>query len=318
MAELLEIIEQLDSTEAAIARTEQEMVRHPDEHSLRIALASLEKRQENLSSQFEAVAASRGIDVCTYRLFDRFSERPTLRTLTNTLRDFQELVTVVYDALRNGPKARNRVGVESVADTAFGFGYSFTGSLGVVLTLPNEPKLIPSEIDDAIATAFELAHAEDPAAVATFVERLGPGVIKVAYQWAAGHADAGVGADIQWKRADKVRAAILLQPQEMARLQSVIEQTSDVREDTFTWIGVLLGGDVKTGAFHMSFEGGNEIRGRMASDLAPEDRLTLRERYRATIRKLTVVTLATGRLDESYELLAIEPLDTRLKPEAGF
>src|SRR5437870_5824290 len=126
MAELLEIITQLDNTEAAIARTEQEMVRHPDERSLRLVLASLEKRQENLSSQFAVAASARGIDVCTYRLFDKLSARPNLRTFANTLRDFQELVTTVYDALRNGPKERIRVGVESLVNTSFGFAYTFT------------------------------------------------------------------------------------------------------------------------------------------------------------------------------------------------
>jgi hypothetical protein len=308
MAELLEIITQLDDTEAAIARTEQEMARHPQERSLRLVLASLEKRQENLATQFAATAASRGIDVCTYRLFDQSSARPNLRTFANTLRDFQELVTTVYDALKHGPKERLRVGVESLANTSFGFAYSFSGSLGVVLTLPNEHMLFTTDIDDAIETVFRIAHADRPAEVASFVERLGTAVVRIAYQWAQHHADAGVGADIQWRRADNLRASLLLQPQELAHLQAVIEQTSEVKDNTFTWVGVLLGGDVKTGAFHMSFEGAGDIKGRMADDLDPEG-LVLKERYRATIRKLTVTKLSTGQVEETNVLLAIEPLN---------
>jgi hypothetical protein len=309
MPELLEIIEQLDDTEAAIARTEQEMTLHPEERSLRFVLASLEKRQDNLSSQFSAAAKARGVDVCTYRVFDRFSARPTLSAFVNALRDFQNLVTTVYDALHNGPKERLRVGVDSIAKTAFGFGFSFTGSLGAVLTLPNEQMLFDTEIDDAIATVFQLARSEKPADIASFAARLGPAVVRSAYKWSQHHAEVGAGAEIQWKRGDEIRSEILLQPQELARLQSVIEETSDEREETFTWPGVLLGGDVKTGAFHMSFEGGNEIRGKMARDLSPENPLTLRERYRATIRKSTITTLATDRVEELYELLSIEPLN---------
>src|SRR5205823_3936231 len=112
--------------------------------------------------------------------------------------------------------------------------------------------------------------------------------------WAAHHSQEGLGAEIHWVRASATKRSVFLQPPEIARLQAAIEATSDVRDETFTWIGVLLGGDVKTGAFHMTFEGGNEVRGKMAPDLAPEERLTLRERYRATIRKTTITRFATG------------------------
>lgn len=308
MAELLEIITQIEDTEAAIARTEQAFAAHPKESGLRFALASLEKRQQELSADFNSLAAARGLDVCSYRLFDKSSTRPSLRAFANALRDFQELFTTVYDALVKGPKERLRVGVESIAQTAFGFGYSFTGSLGVVLTLPNERLLIPTPLDDTIKTVFALARSESPQDVEGFVKTLGPAPIKMAYLWAQHHVEAGVGAEIEWRRADQVRAKALFQPPELARLQRAIETTSEIEETTFTWVGVLLGGDVKTGQFHMSFEGESEIRGRMAANLGPEDRLTLGERYRTTIRKTTVTTLATGKVDETYELVGIEPL----------
>jgi len=309
MPELLEIINQLEDTEAAIAQTEQQLALHPNERGLRITLASLEKRQENLSVQFDGVATARGLDVCSYRLFSSTSsERPNLRTFASTLRDFQELVTTVYDALHNGPKARNRVGIDSVAKTSFGFGYAFTGSLGVVLTLPNDRMLIPTEIDDAITTVFSLVRSEGSADVAAFVKRLGTAPIRLAYEWAADHADAGVGADIEWRRADDLRASLVLQPQELSRLQEVIEQTSDVKDDTYTWIGVLLAADSVTGAFRMSFSGAADVKGKMTNDIDPMG-LIIGKRYRATIRKQTVTKLATGQTDETNELLNIEPLD---------
>jgi len=308
MAELLEIITQIEDTEAAIARTEQAFATYPNESGLRFALASLQKRQEALSADFNRLAAARGLDVCSYRLFNKSSSRPTLRAFANALHDFQELFTSVYDALAKGPKQRSRPGVESVAQTAFGFGYSFTGSLGVVLTLPNEQLLIPTPLDDTIQTIFALARAEHPPDVEKFAKTLGPAPIRMAYLWAQHHVEAGIGAEIEWRRADQVRATALFQSPELARLQQAIEATSELTETTFTWVGVLLGGDVKTGQFHMSFEGDNEIRGRMAKDLAPEERLTLRERYRTTIRKTTLITLATGKIDETYELIGIEPL----------
>jgi hypothetical protein len=308
MAELLEIITQIEDTEAAIAKTEQAFATHPGESGLRFALASLEKRQRELSEDFNLHAAARGLDVCSYRLFGRSSERPTLRVFANALRDFQELFTTVYDALVKGPKERLRVGVESLAQTSFGFGYSFTGSLGVVLTLPNERLLIPTPLDETIKTVFELARSAHPQDVESFAKKLGPAPIRMAYLWAQHQVEAGVGAEIEWRRAQDVRASAIFQAPELARLQEAIEKTSEVEETVFTWVGVLLGGDVKTGQFHMSFEGENEIRGRMARDLALEERLTLRERYRATIRKTKVTTLATGKVDETHELVEIEPL----------
>lgn len=308
MAELLEIISQIEDTEAAIAKTEQALAGFPHEIGLRFTLASLEKRQDQLAQEFNRLAAARGLDVCSYRLFDRTSSRPTLRVFANALHDFQELFTNVYDALAKGPKERLRVGVESLSKTSFGFGYSFTGSLGVILTLPNEQLLIPTPLDETMRTVFELCRAERPQDIEELVKKLGPAPIRSAYEWAQHHVEAGVGAEIEWRRAEQVRATAVFQAPELARLQAVIEATSDVHDDVFTWVGVLLGGDVKTGQFHMSFEGENEIRGKMSRDLSPDDRLVLRERYRVTIRKTTVTMLATGKVDESHELIAIEPL----------
>src|SRR6266568_9250112 len=282
MAELAEIIAQIEQTEEALVRTEREMRSSPEDRSLRLILASLEKRQGDLSIQFEHATAAHGLDVCTYRLFDRFDQRPHVRSFANALRDFQDLITTVYDAIKNGPKERARVGVESVAATSFGFGYTFTGSLGFVLTLPNEQLLFDSMLDDAVETVFKLTESASSAEVAEFAKRLGRAPVHIAYQWASHHAEAGLGADIRWTRASREKRAVFLQPPDNAKLQSAIEATSDMREETFTWVGVLLGGDVKTGAFHMSFEGGEDIRGKMAPDLAPEEKLILKERYRAT------------------------------------
>ncbi len=57
MSELLEIITQIEDTEAAIAKTEQAFVTYPNEPGLRLALASLEKRQQVLSEDFKRLSS---------------------------------------------------------------------------------------------------------------------------------------------------------------------------------------------------------------------------------------------------------------------
>lgn len=47
---------------------------------------------------------------------------------------FQKLVSVVYGAIKHGPRQRQRISEDVALETAFEFGYSFAGSLGLVFT----------------------------------------------------------------------------------------------------------------------------------------------------------------------------------------
>src|SRR5690348_5175997 len=105
MSAILEIAAKLQDTEAAIAALSRAAAQNPSEPSLMVTRASLLKRQRNLEEQFSHAAALNELDVCNYRTFKASdAENPPVFNLASALRDFQIWFTVVYDALKYGPK----------------------------------------------------------------------------------------------------------------------------------------------------------------------------------------------------------------------
>lgn len=308
MSALLEITEKLQDTQAAIRQLEQAIARQAPTPSVIATLNSLQKRQGDLEARFAEAAAAESRDVCSYRLFPDQKEeaQPTLRAFTKTLLDFQTLFTQVYDAIKSGqPKERTRVTAEVAAETAFGFGYSFTGSLGAVLTLPNERFLFPeveSDIDQAINTVFDLVKAEKPQDIAAYAKQLGAAPIRTLYNWVSDQVISGLSSSIEWKREQQVRSHLLVQFPELAELKRAIEASSDEETEELTLTGLLVGLDVSSRTFHMSFEEGEDIRGKMAQSIGLEHTVELPRAYTAKIIKTRKIYYSTDTENVYYFL----------------
>src|SRR6266853_3568134 len=109
--EILELQTMLQDTNTAIAELERAVLQDPASLSLAANLRSLQKRHSTLEENFVALANQLELDVCKYRLFPE-SGRPTIAALSHAWADFQNLFSVVYDALKNGPKSRARVSAD--------------------------------------------------------------------------------------------------------------------------------------------------------------------------------------------------------------
>jgi hypothetical protein len=310
MSELAELQAKIQDTHTAIARIERMMVDSPDLPSLLANMRSLQNRYESLKAEFLSTAQALGVDVCTYLLFPD-SQKPTVMGFANALGDFQSMFSIIYDAIRNGPKARARLGEAVVKESSFGFAYAFSGSLGVVMTLPDEFLLV-QEIDTAfdkvMKSIFGMAKAEKPEQILDFAHKLGPASVRALYRWAEDHAKAGLGAEIEWRRTEQVRSTVLVQRPEFDQLTHTISMTSDAVDDEFEIVGELVGADVTTHTFHIKAPEA-EIRGRFADAIGPEHAVTLPKPYRAKIRKTTKIYYSTEREDESFFLLALESVE---------
>ena len=307
MTTLLDIQELLRDTNATLAELDRALVADPRSASLQATGRSLEKRQQSLESQFAATAAEQGIDICTYRLFG--VDNPPILSLASALVDFQTLVTVVYDAIKSSvPKIRTRVGAESRSETTFNFGYSFPGSVGLVLTIPNERLLIgESNLDATISAIFELAKATEPSTILGFAKRLGPASISAMYKWALDLDQSGLGADTQWRRDQHVRAHLLAQRPELEQLHRAIGQTSDETSDDLVFEGLLTGADVDSKSFHMQMVSGEHIRGSFTEAISPSQTVELPKRYRASIRRTVTFKYSTELEKITYHLLRLDP-----------
>lgn len=300
MSALLELTEKLQDTQAAIHQLEEAISRQPPAPpSVLATLRTLEKRQRDLEAQFDELTTDLHLDVCSYRLFPdhKEEERPTLRAFTKTLLDFQTLVTQVYYARKTGqPRQTAHVSAEAASETAFGFGYTFAGSLGVVLTLPNERLLFgETEIDKAINTVFDMVKAEKPQQIAAYAKELGAAPIRTLYNWVTDQVKSGLSSEVEWRRKEGVRSQVLAQFPELVELKSAIESTSDEETEEITITGLLVGVDVSSRTFHMSFEEGDDIRGKMSESIGLEHTVELPKVYTAKIIKTKKIFYSTDR-----------------------
>ncbi len=310
MSELLDLRNLVQETSATLERLEREIAKSPNDWSLAITAQSLRQRQIDLEREFASLANINLLDVCDYRLIPPENGEYSIASVTKTLSAFQDLVTTIFDAFKTAPKIRARVGADIVEASTLSFGYSYPGSLGFVLTMPNERLLIgESELDRAFVTIFEMAKAERPEQLLAFVGSVGVAGIRRLYAWSRSHVEYGLSADIRWRRQEIERARVVVQNQELTRLTEIIDQASEEEVEHLTLDGTLEGGDQQTRRFHMSFPGAEDVVGQMgeAFAIAPEA-LVLGRRYRAELVKRTVISLSTDQQDTHWELMGLNPL----------
>ena len=312
MTELLEIAEKLQDTHAAVARLEQSIATKCDPPpSVLMMLRSLKRRQESLEAQFAEIAHTEYLDVCRYELFPQTAQRPTLTALGKTLLDFQYLFTQVYDALqRRVPRVRSRISQAVTNESAFTFAYTFSGSVGFVLTMPNERLLIGETLlDETIQKVFEMIKAGSSEEIAAHARQVGVGPVRTMYQWASDQLLSGVTSRIEWRRKEEVRSDLQIQNPELEALRKAIEAISDTVVNTSPMIGELRGWDVDSKTFHLKTATG-DIRGKMSDEVAEKysanQTVEVPRIYRATIRTETTISYAFEQETETHTLLSLE------------
>jgi len=311
MTRIAEIQEKLLETNKAIAEMEKAIAIDPKSLSLSAMMKSLENRYQDLEAHFLAAVDSLGIDVCAYRIFPE-EESPTLKALSSVLGDFQNLVSTVYDAIKTAiPKIRARISAEIVAETEFRFGYTFPGSVGVVLTIPNQRLLIgESYLDESLRVISEMAKVHDSPEVLEYAKRLGPASVRSLYKWAYDHAESGLGVDIEWRRQQLIKTRLFAQRPELERLHQIIGLTSEERVSELTVYANLVGVELIRRSFHLKLDTGEDIRGSLAEDIDISEKQTveLPKRYKAHVKKTEKIRYSTEEEDISYNLLNLERL----------
>lgn len=307
MSDLLDIQGKLQDTAGALARLKVEFARQPDSRSLLLNIKSLEKRQRKLEAEFRA-AAGTGYEVCSYRLMPE-KERLKLAGLTSVLSGYQSLVSLFYSALKTGPKATTKLGVEAAEGTAFDFAYAFAGSAGFVFTVPNEGRLFSDPyLEDSVRLVFEIAKARKPEEILEHAHRLGPAPIRALFRWADAHVRWFISAEIEWRRGDEVRQRALIQMPEFRQLQQAISATSDDETQELNLTGEMVGADVSNRTFHFRTDDGADVRGNSGGVIDQTHSVELPKRYAAKVRKTTKVLFSTDEEKVAYDLLQLDPI----------
>jgi hypothetical protein len=307
MSALFEIIEKIQDTEAALAMAERAVARNPRSETLAITAKSIQKRRENLEGEFSEIVKHQKLDVCSYRIFSETQDNIKIASLANALHDFQSLFTTVFDALKNGPKDRARVDAATAAYSAFDFGYCFSGSAGIVMTMPQEMVLIgDSDLDRTITEIFEMAKATKPEQLKSHAKRLGLASVRKVYQWVTDHLQAGAGADIQWKKNNDLSQRIFIQVPQLEALQKSILDTSEETEIPIEVSGELVGFDSNSHWFHFKTEDGVVMKGGTSPKIGTIHTLEVPKRYTISALVKRKVHYATEQEDVSYFLLEVK------------
>lgn len=314
MSMLLQIQEKLNNANRKVAELEEALAQYPDLPSIAANLDSAIRLQSKFQAQFTEAAARAGIPICKYRAFDDGDE-PMAGAALGSVFDFQQLVSVVFGALKYGKKLRANISSDLRQETAFGFGYAFSGSVGVVLTLRKDSDLFgDSFLADAISTIFALAKTSDPSEIEKHAALLGAGTINALYKWADKNASNGLGADIEWRNGAELPKSVFLQRQELTSLRSAIEQTSIEEHDEIQMEGVLVKADVTHRRFRLNRAGLKPISGTFAVGTIDEKHsVKLPRYYKVTINKTTKRQYAKGRDVIKYHLTKIEEFKSNFK-----
>ncbi|MCS1410952.1 MAG: hypothetical protein M2R45_04147 [Verrucomicrobia subdivision 3 bacterium] len=311
MSAITDILEMIRDTDSVIRRLEAEIKTPQDAEDLALNLASLQKRRNYLKRDLEQATARQQVDICRFRLFsDNNSAEFPASGLTAALGGFQSLLTSVLDAIKNGPKQRLRPDASIVAESRLNFGYTFAGSLGIVLTISNERLLLgfKSHLDRAVDSVFEMAESRDSEHIAGFSKQLGGASVRCLSKWVDSLSEWELGTDIEWCRDRESRRRLVLQTPDVAALKQAIAKTSDKEEKTLECEGTLVGCDVDTKKFHMQIPDSDDLLGDISETIGKEHTLELPKKYRAKFRRTITTHFATEAEQIRYLLLSLDPL----------
>lgn len=305
MPDLFEIRRNLLDTHAAVEQTRRAIAEHPNRDSLLVTLESLNSRQRSLEQQFVEAADAVGLELCSYRLFGESDASPTLVALSEILGGFQSLFTKVFDAVKHGPKSHAIVSREIEQLTSMGFGYAFSGSTGLVLTIPRERQLVlfgDTDLESAEQSILDMMRAQSSADIREVSRSFGLPVVRDLNKLSTSHVKFQMNAGIEWRRGLERRSSETVQVPQFESLRNAIVETSDEHTESFVVVGILQAVDLTNRSFKLETDDRTRIHGRFTNAIDESHHAELPQRYRATVQRTRRFLVAVEEEEESYFL----------------
>ena len=308
MTDYLDIQGKLFDTNAAIAKCKSALARNPRDKGLALTIESLNKHFEDLERQFLKAARFEEMDVCNYR-FDGDAESHVVTFIADTLIEFQKVVTLFYASKKEGkPRNSAKVGLDVTSTTRFRLGYTYSGSLGFVLALPNEEYLLGKTlIDEAIDLAFKTAKCKTSEDIVKITSEVGGAPIRAIYRWADSLRRSGLNVDVEWRSENKIIAEVNLPFVEADNLVNIISETSAETKEIIKITGNLFKIDHKIGKFGLEVGEGERIYGSLTEELKHKPQKTLGH-YKSTLEKTTSIIYSQEQDKIEYKLIELIPI----------
>jgi hypothetical protein len=268
---------------ASVARLEDALARDPQSASLQINLAAQMKLARQAEEQLLRLAELSHVEVCNYRLLPATGDTYALAHVSRSMLEFQNLFSQLYDALKHGIKQRAVIGTETARESLLEFGYSYSGSLGIVLLAPSDKTFFEGQLDSTIDSLFEVLEISSQQDVRNVARRFGRPVVKRVYDWSKSNLDGGFATDVQWKKSDGRCLGQVVEQKKMGIILNTIVATSDIAQIENSIGGMLVGINVQAGTFQFIGQDGENYRGRLHEEFSREREVGVPRRYEATI-----------------------------------
>lgn len=310
MSDYAYVADQARRAFASVARLERALAEYPERRDIQLHLDAERKRARRADEQMRVLAEYNHLEVCDYRLLPETQSDYPLRAITGSLLNYQLLFSQVHDAKKNGiQKSSKSITRLAAAESELEFGYSYSGSLGVVLLTKSKRDFWSGNLDASIEALYEAVNIQDQNEVRDLARALGGSVVKRVHDWSESNVVGGYSADVRWKLSTGKQMAEVIPRRKMAIVLDVISSTSDETVRTFEVSGFLVGGDLVSSSFHFSEPDGESYKGKIVRDFNRLVPMRLGARYSATLRETSVEHYATEKTDRWYELLSLTPLE---------
>lgn len=285
-----------------IAALSEELARNPSDAALRASLASAEKFAARVETDALDAAREKHIDVVRYRLVERTRTTFRVNDVTQSLASFQDVLSHTFYALQSGPRQRAGLTVEMKEKTTLNFGWTFPGSLGVVLLAPSEHTLFEGRFDDTVGALRDLINAADQDEIKDAGKALGPAVVQKAYDWAKANTRGDFDLDLQWRLSEDRIVGGLIEKPTFERFADAALVTQDVDVTPISTRGVLVGINSTTKTFHFVEPDGESYKGKLDDAFPSGHEWAINHTYEAELVARKVLAYATNEERTTYRL----------------
>lgn len=305
-----EIFERLNDVEATITQYRRNS-NTLDSIASTLALKSLEQRRDELKLALESVSEKGLIDVCDYRLIPPIRGKYPVKHVGQAIARFQDTVTEFFASIKED-RARSKPtkSEELISSSTLNYGYTYSGSLGIVLYAFND-ELLPSGsyLDQAVHEVLSLTDETDLSVVRAKADKFGKAAMRSFYDWTKAQTDADMSLDIKWTRGDEVKEERTIQPSQLHTIQDIIKMAGDTRTSTEIVRGLLVAINLTgKGYFKIVFPDNSrdEIFGTLDDDFNRSETHELPHNYEATLSRSLNATIYSDDEDKpKWELVRL-------------
>ncbi len=290
---------------AIVQRMEHALRSDPTNPRLALGMGSAKRRAQRSEEELERFAASTQVDIVRYRL-----QKPTdiyaIESVADSVRAFQKSFTGIADYLASGPKEKARYSVDIEHRTQLNFGYSFAGSLGIVMAVENRRDLFgESELDSIVDVFGQFLEINDQFEAINASRTLGGGLTSRLCNWIDVNAKWGNSVDFVIKQPSGIQRGQFVPNNRFVDLSDIFATATDIEPRLIEVSGMLVGLDITLRKFHFVVPDGESFKGDLSDSFVPGPTM-VGHHYIAKIQENIVRKVATGREDTSHKLDSLE------------